>query len=169
MQHQKAYALIEAGYRTVAIVVNKEIRRNNLRELMVRYTQQGINQNEFAAMVESSCNLCDNLAKQIEAKLNLPKGWFNVFNEKSLAFPLDNVASESYFQPARLKPIEWEDSTQDKEEFVEISLLDIDFSAGDGCYEIIEREEFSLIFSPLLSRQNWGGGERSTDYPHFRF
>lgn len=40
----------------------------------------------------------------------------------------------------------WEDSTQDKEEFVEIPLLNIDFSAGDGCYEIIEREEFSLIF-----------------------
>lgn len=56
------------------------------------------------------------------------------------------MASESNFQPAHLKPVVWEDSTQDKEEFVEIPLLDIDFSAGDGCYEIIEREEFSLIF-----------------------
>jgi phage repressor protein C with HTH and peptisase S24 domain len=25
-------------------------------------------------------------------------------------------------------------------------LLDIDFSAGDGCYEIVDSEEFSLIF-----------------------
>ena len=60
--------------------------------------------------------------------------------------PFDNVAAESDFQPARLKPVVWEDTEQDKEEFVEIPLLDIDFSAGDGCYEIVDREEFSLIF-----------------------
>lgn len=126
----------------------KEIRRNNLRELMVRYAQQGINQNEFAALAESSAqtlsqiigekssrNLGDNLARRIESRLNLPRGWFDVFHEKSLVRPFDNVASESNFQPARLKPVVWEDSTQDKEEFVEIPLLDIDFSAGDGCYE----------------------------------
>lgn len=32
----------------------KEIRRNNLRELMARYARQGVNQNEFATLVESS-------------------------------------------------------------------------------------------------------------------
>ncbi|VTP64823.1 Uncharacterised protein [Serratia rubidaea] len=32
----------------------KEIRRNNLRDLMARYARNGINQNEFAALVESS-------------------------------------------------------------------------------------------------------------------
>ena len=53
----------------------KEIRRNNLRELMARYARQGVNQNEFATLVESSAptlsqiigekssrNLGDNLA-----------------------------------------------------------------------------------------------------------
>lgn len=137
----------------------KEIRRNNLRELMASYARQGINQNDFAVLVESSSptlsqitgekssrNLGDNLARRIEAKLDLPKGWFDVFHEKQLVHPFDNVAAESDFQPARLKPVVWEDTEQDKEEFVEIPLLDINFSAGDGCYEIVDREEFSLIF-----------------------
>ena len=74
----------------------KEIRRNNLRELMARYARQGVNQNEFATLVESSAptlsqiigekssrNLGDNLARRIEARLNLPKGWFDVFHESS--------------------------------------------------------------------------------------
>ncbi len=155
----------------------KEIRRNNLRELMARYARQGVNQNEFATLVESSAptlsqiigekssrNLGDNLARRIEARLNLPKGWFDVFHEKQLVRPFDNVAAESDFQPARLKPVVWEDTEQDKEEFVEIPLLDIDFSAGDGCYEIVDREEFSLIFRRYyLHKMGW----RST--PHASF
>ncbi|CAI2005708.1 S24 family peptidase [Serratia fonticola] len=137
----------------------KEIRRNNLRDLMARFARQGTNQNEFAILVGSSAptlsqitgekssrNLGDNLARRIEAKLGLPKGWFDVFHEKTLEQPFANVAAESDFQPARLKPVVWEDTEQDKEEFVEIPLLDIDFSAGDGCYEIVDSEEFSLIF-----------------------
>lgn len=137
----------------------KEIRRNNLRDLMARFARQGTNQNEFAILVGSSAptlsqitgekssrNLGDNLARRIEAKLGLPKGWFDVFHEKALEQPFANVAAESDFQPARLKPVVWEDTEQDKEEFVEIPLLDIDFSAGDGCYEIVDSEEFSLIF-----------------------
>lgn len=101
----------------------KEIRRNNLRELMARYARQGVNQNEFATLVESSAptlsqiigekssrNLGDNLARRIEARLNLPKGWFDVFHEKQLVRPFDNVAAESDFQPARLKPVVWEDT-----------------------------------------------------------
>ncbi|MFI8415874.1 helix-turn-helix transcriptional regulator [Serratia sp. NPDC078593] len=137
----------------------KEIRRNNLRDLMAHYARNGVNQTEFATLVDSSAptlsqiigdkssrNLGDNLARRIEAKLNLPKGWFDVFHEKKLKKPFDDVAPESDFQPARLKPVVWEDTPQDKEEFVEIALLDIDFSAGDGCCEMIDREEFSLIF-----------------------
>ena len=50
----------------------------------------------------------------------MPKGWFDVFHEKQLVRPFDNVAAESDFQPARLKPVVWEDTEQDKEEFVEI-------------------------------------------------
>ncbi|WP_279024904.1 S24 family peptidase [Gibbsiella quercinecans] len=137
----------------------KEIRRNNLRDLMGHYARQGVSQNAFAIRVGSSAptlsqiigekfsrNLGDNLARRIEASLDLPKGWLDVFHEKHLAHPFDNAATESDFQLARLKPAVWEDTPQDKEEFVEISLLDIDFSAGDGCYELIDREEFSLIF-----------------------
>ncbi|CNF51913.1 TPA: XRE family transcriptional regulator [Yersinia enterocolitica] len=60
--------------------------------------------------------------------------------------PFKNVSVNSEIQPARLKTVVWEDSDQDSEEFVEIPLLDIDFSAGDGCYEIVEKEEFALVF-----------------------
>ncbi|HEI8866369.1 helix-turn-helix transcriptional regulator [Serratia sp. AKBS12] len=137
----------------------KEIRRNNLRDLMARYARNGINQHEFSRLVESSAptlsqitgdkscrNLGDNLARRIEARLSLPTGWLDVFHEKLLAKPFDNVAAESDFQPARLKPVVWEETEQDREEFVEIPLLDIDFSAGDGCYDIVDLEAFSLIF-----------------------
>lgn len=95
---------------------------------------------------KSSRNLGDNLARRIEAKLDLPKSWFDVFHEKILEQLFANVATESDFQPTRLKQMLWEDTAQDKKEFVAIPLLDIDFSAGGGCYEIIDHGEFSLIF-----------------------
>ncbi|WP_447887671.1 S24 family peptidase [Serratia fonticola] len=60
--------------------------------------------------------------------------------------PFANSSSDSEIATTRLKPTVWEDSEQDNEEFVEIPLLDISFSAGDGCYEIVEQQDFALIF-----------------------
>ena len=153
----------------------KEIRRNNLRELMARYARQGVNQNEFATLVESSAptlsqiigekssrNLGDNLARRIEARLNLPKGWFDVFHEKQLVRPFDNVAA-GRTSNARLKPVVWEDTEQDKEEFVEIRCWILIFPPATAA-EIVDREEFSLIFRRYyLHKMGW----RST--PHASF
>ncbi|MGS4314702.1 MULTISPECIES: S24 family peptidase [Enterobacterales] len=60
--------------------------------------------------------------------------------------PFVGTSIDSEIATTRLKPTVWEDSDQDNEEFVEIPLLDINFSAGNGCYELTEQEEFALIF-----------------------
>lgn len=44
---------------------------------------------------------------------------------------------------------------QDKEEFIEISVLDIDGSTSDGFYKIIEREEFLLVFRRYYLHKIW--------------
>lgn len=60
--------------------------------------------------------------------------------------PFENLSPESDAQPTRLKASVWEDGAQDSEEFVEIPLIDVHFAAGDGSVEIVEKEEFALIF-----------------------
>lgn len=60
--------------------------------------------------------------------------------------PFGQASTESDIQPTRLKATVWEDGEQDNEEFVEIPLIDVHFSAGSGSMELIEEEEFALIF-----------------------
>lgn len=65
---------------------------------------------------------------------------------REVSDPFANSSKDSEIATTRLKPTVWEDSEQDNDEFVEIPLLDINFSAGDGCYEIVEQQDFALIF-----------------------
>lgn len=60
--------------------------------------------------------------------------------------PFTHASTDSDVQPTRLKATVWEDGEQDREEFVEIPLIDVHFSAGSGCMELTEEEEFALIF-----------------------
>lgn len=54
---------------------------------------------------------------------------------------------KSEIEPTRLKVAVWEDMQEhDMDEFVEIPLINVRFSAGPGNCEIIEDESFSLIF-----------------------
>ncbi len=69
--------------------------------------------------------------------------------------PFENLSPESDAQPTRLKASVWEDGAQDSEEFVEIPLIDVHFSAGDGSVEIVEKEEFALIFRRIATSSVW--------------
>ncbi len=60
--------------------------------------------------------------------------------------PYIDASQNSDIKSTRLKPMEWEENEHDQDEFIEIPLLDIEFSAGVGRYELVDNSNFSLVF-----------------------
>lgn len=52
----------------------------------------------------------------------------------------------SNIRDSSLKAMVWEDMSKDEDEFVEIPLLNVSLSAGDGSCELEESSEFALVF-----------------------
>ena len=47
---------------------------------------------------------------------------------------------------SKLVAVEWESSSQDKNEFITVPLIDVELSAGDGTTAIVEIEKYELPF-----------------------
>ena len=47
---------------------------------------------------------------------------------------------------SKLVAVEWESSSQDKDEFITVPLIDVELSAGDGSSAIVEVEKYELPF-----------------------
>ncbi|HBI6266463.1 TPA: helix-turn-helix transcriptional regulator [Serratia marcescens] len=56
------------------------------------------------------------------------------------------IREPSNFRDSSLKAAIWEDMAHDNDEFVEIPLLNISLSAGDGSCELEESSDFALVF-----------------------
>lgn len=56
------------------------------------------------------------------------------------------IVEPSNIRESSLKATVWEDMDKDEDEFVEIPLLNVSLSAGDGSYELEESPEFALVF-----------------------
>lgn len=68
-------------------------------------------------------------------------------DEANLDVLLNTRNTRADMVPTHLKIGVWEDiNNQDMDEFVEIPLINVHFSAGPGTCEIIEDESFTLIF-----------------------
>lgn len=52
----------------------------------------------------------------------------------------------SNIRESSLKATIWEDMNRDSEEFVEIPLLNVSLSAGNGSCELEESSDFALVF-----------------------
>lgn len=121
----------------------------NIRHLRIK---KGLNISDLANAVESDVGnisrlerakqgYSDEMIRKIADFFAVPVG--DLFNPD---LPFEQSSSDSDIQPTRLRPAVWEDEVQDTEEFVEIPLIDVNFSAGNGCVELIEKEEFALVF-----------------------
>ncbi|MFV9039653.1 S24 family peptidase [Serratia fonticola] len=121
----------------------------NIRHLRLK---RGLNISELANAIDSDVGnisrlerakqgYSDEMIRKIADFFGVPVGL--LFKSD---LPFEQSSSDSDVQPTRLKATIWEDGDQDIEEFVEIPLIDVQFSAGSGCVELIEKEEFALIF-----------------------
>lgn len=121
----------------------------NIRHLRLK---RGLNISELANAIDSDVGnisrlerakqgYSDEMIRKIADFFGVPVGL--LFKSD---LPFEQSSSDSDVQPTRLKATIWEDGEQDIEEFVEIPLIDVQFSAGSGCVELIEKEEFALIF-----------------------
>lgn len=59
---------------------------------------------------------------------------------------LTGEGPESNAVESKLIPVEWETIDQDKEEYLTVPLIDVEFSAGNGTPSIVEVEQYELPF-----------------------
>lgn len=72
--------------------------------------------------------------------LKVNPGWLSTGDGES------GVAEPSNIRESSLKAMVWEDMNKDENEFVELPLLNVSLSAGDGSCELEESSDFVLVF-----------------------
>lgn len=126
-----------------------DIKMNFSERLDLAMKQAGISQGKLAKavdMAQSSVNKLLNGANgsrktvEIAKVLGVSAEWLST-----------GVGSQKYHEPSNiretsLKAAVWEEMDKDEDEFVEIPLLNVSLSAGDGSCELEESSEFALVF-----------------------
>ncbi|MET3817297.1 helix-turn-helix transcriptional regulator [Pantoea sp. UYEF8] len=72
--------------------------------------------------------------------LKVNPGWLSTGDGES------GIAEPSNIRESSLKAMVWEDMNKDENEFVELPLLNVSLSAGDGSCELEESSNFGLVF-----------------------
>ncbi len=82
-------------------------------------------------------------AKPRDARLSLICDYLNI-TEAELTYGVNSGSSNAV--ESKLIPVEWESIDQDKEEYLTVPLIDVEFSAGNGTPSIVEVEQYELPF-----------------------
>ncbi|GKX62279.1 LexA family transcriptional regulator [Pragia fontium] len=112
-------------------------------------TEKNLNQTELAKLAGASPQSVTNWLKRNSMSKNVAR----IICEKTgysidwLLFGLGQDAhTDTNLKPSRLQPITWEEISTTNTEFVEVPVLDIHLSAGDGYYNTEENEIYTLPF-----------------------
>ncbi|QIQ21015.1 LexA family transcriptional regulator [Zophobihabitans entericus] len=111
--------------------------------------EQNLNQTELAKLADASPQSVTNWLKRNSMSKNVAR----LICEKTgyslnwLLFGMGEADnSEPNFKQSRLKPVEWEDMAPTNTEFVEVPVLDVHLSAGDGYCNTEGEEMYTLPF-----------------------
>lgn len=124
-----------------------------LKQIMI---EKNINQTELAKLAEASPQSVTNWLKRNSMSKNVAKAICEKtgYSIDWLLFGLgESNHADTNFKQSRLKPVEWEDMPTSNTEFVEVPVLDVHLSAGDGYCNTEGEEMYTLPFRAYTLRR----------------